>query len=141
MAKKKSSVSSKVHHLNVQHNFSGSFVAVIGGIFIVFALVLFVANNGMNKSGLSDMGAGPTDEAFPTDDSSIPCMFPTGMDCEDTDSGLDYSNMGVVSRDSTCFQDACLSSNPDYLTEYTCNDVDTSSDSRIMDAQKDENNG
>ena len=54
MAKKKSSVSSKnVHHMHLQHNFSGSAVAVVGGLLLVFALVLFVANNNFKKSGMS----------------------------------------------------------------------------------------
>jgi len=51
--KKKSIISSKVHRVHMEHSFSTNSVAVIGGILIVFAFVLFVANDGLEKSGLA----------------------------------------------------------------------------------------
>src|SRR3989344_1748256 len=100
MVKKKGTVNSdskKVHHVNVQHNFSGSAVAVVGGLLIVFALVVFIANNGVDKSGFADYSDDGSD-ALPTDDGSVPDMLPQEISCEESgDSGLDFTKKGTVS--------------------------------------------
>src|SRR3989344_838226 len=98
MAKKKSSVSSKnVHHMHLQHNFSGSAVAVVGGLLLVFALVLFVANNNFKKSGMST--------EYYYDDSADPSY----------DSAAYASNLGSNFDNGDCSWDSILVKNDNYL--------------------------
>src|SRR3989344_3814335 len=132
MAKKKGAVSSdskKVHHVNVQHNFSGSAVAVVGGLLLVFALVVFIVNNGMDKSGFADYSDDGSD-ALPTDDGSVPYMGPPEITCEESgDLGLDLFMKGTVSGvdsygdfslSDSCFGDLGVGGILPNLQELSC---------------------
>src|SRR3989344_3761043 len=127
--------SGSTKHLYVHHVFSGNAVFMMVGVIVVLVLVSMILNGAFNVTQIGAATSGADDNAA-IDDASGSSYY---GDCSETDGGLDFNTEGTVvfstsygsgdGYDDSAPYDRCASSisageNPNYLTEFTCKNVE-----------------